>query len=527
MAILNNKPAFVRELMSEYGFDLLLDSIDRIDFVGEFNYDTPNKISMYKNLEQCLRSEEFDSKRAEIKEQMNNLEPKIEDMIIISILNLISIMEVIDFRIGVFEDGVYRLYSHQTHYWKRIDDKIINHLLIAIAEKSGIPRKEILRLKAMKKLREHFDEQARIITPEAKPDVATINLRNGTFVVSPDFIGLREHRYSDYNLYILDFDYDATAQCPSFESFIEKALPENNARLALAELFAYPLARGLKLEKAGVLQGPGGTGKSTLAEIIISIYGEENVCSYTLSNLCSNSASSSYNRADLKNYMFNYSSEMGSEKCEFNLVKKLISREPIEARYPYGKPFILRDYCPTFFNVNNLPLMENTSAYWRRFMAFPFCNVIADKNQDIDFAKKIIERERPGILNWILSGLTRLMSNKRITYSQLCEDTKKRLRRESDSVISFIDDMNYEKSTTEFTLSREIYVAFCKYCEDSNLHSLSRNKFYNRLTEIGIKVDRNVPNHEYRVYCTQRKNTTLKNYDNDITKMFGLSDSDE
>lgn len=292
-------------------------------------------------------------------------------------------------------------------------------------------------------------------------------------------------------------------------------------------MFAYPLARGLKLEKAGVLQGPGGTGKSTLAEIIISIYGEENVCSYTLSNLCSNSASSSYNRADLKNYMFNYSSEMGSEKCEFNLVKKLISREPIEARYPYGKPFILRDYCPTFFNVNNLPLMENTSAYWRRFMAFPFFNVIADKNQDIDFAKKIIERERPGILNWILAGLTRLMSNKKITYSQLCEDTKKRLRRESDSVISFIDEMNYEKSTTEFTLSRELYVAFCKYCEDSNLHSLSRNKFYNRLAEIGIKVDRNVPNHEYRVYCTQKQNTTLINYDNDITKMFGLSDCDE
>lgn len=523
------KPEYVNQLLANTGLNDVLDELYELDFINEFYSDNPQIIKQYDGLKQCLRSEGLENKRDKINEEIRKLTPDIEDQIIICVLNLIRIMENCGFRLSKFEDGCYRLYTSSSHYWKMIDEGIINHFLVSVAEKSGIKRSLIIHLKNMKMLREHFDEQSRIVSPEAKEMIATINLQNGTFEVSPNFIGLREHRYSDFHNYILSFSYDETAECPRFKDFLNRIIPEKNAQLAIAELFAYPLIKGLKLEIAGVLQGPGGSGKSTLADIIKSIYGEENVASYALSSICGTSQTCAYNRADLNNYIFNYSSEMGSEKCDFNLVKKLISREPIEARYPYGKPFILRDYCPTFFNVNNLPIMENTSAYWRRFKIFEIPNPIPLKEVDKDFAKRIIEKERSGILNWLIEGLLRLMKNRNITDSKLCEDTKTKLRRESDSVAYFLYDKDYEKSSNDYEIGADLYKKFSKYCEECGLRKLSSIKFYSRLEELGIKVQRKATDGQYRVFCFKKQSQNIKNtnYDNDITKMFGLPDCNE
>lgn len=50
--------------------------------------------------------------------------------------------------------------------------------------------------------------------------------------------------------------------------------------MALAEVFAYIICPRLNLEIMAVMQGPGGTGKSTLMKIMEKLFGPENVCSY-------------------------------------------------------------------------------------------------------------------------------------------------------------------------------------------------------------------------------------------------------
>jgi putative DNA primase/helicase len=99
------------------------------------------------------------------------------------------------------------------------------------------------------------------------------------------------------------------------------------------------------------------------------------------------------------------------------------------------------------FNCNELPTgIEHTHAFFRRFLIIPFKVTIKEENQDRNLSTKIIKDELPGVFNWILIGMNRLLKNKGFTPSSIVEKEAEKFRRESDSVLCFIDDNKYEIS---------------------------------------------------------------------------------
>lgn len=518
----------IAEQMNASGLNEILNIVEEIDFVQIYHLDKPEKLKEFENLQRCLRSEGLEKHYKKIRNELAGFEPDNESKVIIIVLQLLELLESKNCRIGLFEDGQYRIFSPKNGYWTKIDKSLISLFLCDVAERSGLERADSLKKNTRELLVLHFNEHAYTPMPAKSVDKILVCLENGTYEISNDFVGLREHRASDMLFNKLPFSYTEEARCPMFLSFLERCLPEENARKALAEISAYPLYPQLNLEKAAVLQGPGRTGKSTYQNILVSLYGEENVCNYALASLCSLGATSDYNRARLPDYILNYSSEMGAKGCDSNMVKKMISREPVEARNPYGKSFTIRNYCPMMFNVNELPPMENTSAFWWRFEIFKFSIVIPDSEIDPDFAKKIIETELSGVFNWLLDGLHRLMKNRKLTVSKMCRVAKDNLRKENDPVASFLYEEGYVATMEDFVNSTQLFNEFTEYCKENNLKSklMSRTTFLRRLEELKVVVNRNAPNHQYRVYCAKSKSKT-KNYDNDIAKMFGLSDCDE
>lgn len=513
-----------------FGLDLILNKIQKIEFDEIFYEDKPDQLYEIRNLKRALLAEGLEKQHENILKDLAGWQPSVESKILIAILSFLKTLKQEKYSIAYFEDGEYRIYTPELKYWKKLDKNIISQLLYKIAEKSGINREDALKKSNRELLLFHFNEKAYLSMPKKTEDHVTINLQNGTFEISNEFIGLRDSRPSDYSFNILPFKYDENAQCPNFEKFLNSRLPEKEAQMALAELSACPLYPQLNLQLAAVLHGPGRTGKSTYNTILTHIYGPENVASFTLSSLCSPNTTSDYNRAKLTDYMLNYSSEMGGKGCDPNMVKKFISREPIEARHPYGKPFILSDYCPTMFNVNELALVENTSAYWRRFIFFPFHVIVKSEEMKVDYANIIIQDELPGIFNWLLKGLYRLRENKKITYSPICQNLKKSLQRELDPVASFLYEERWRATSKgmNYVLSSTLFNKFQTYCEECNIKAkhMGRTKFLRRIEENGIFVDRNAPNHQYRVYCEQDiEIAKLKIIENDIfiEKMFGIS----
>src|SRR5690606_16817975 len=109
-----------------------------------------------------------------------------------------------------------------------------------------------------------------------------------------------------------------------------------------------------------------------------------------------------YARAMLANKLLNYATEING-KLETSTFKQLVSGEPVEARLPYGEPFTLTNYAKLIFNCNELPKdVEQTHAYFRRFLIVPFEVTIPGTEQDKELSKKIIESELSGVFNWVL-----------------------------------------------------------------------------------------------------------------------------
>ena len=143
------------------------------------------------------------------------------------------------------------------------------------------------------------------------------------------------------------------ASAPVFMRYLSKVLPHIELQNILSEYIGYVFIPSslLKLEKTILLYGAGANGKSVFFDVINALLGRENVSNYSLAKLTDENG---YYRAMIGNKLVNYASEI-NRKLDTAFFKQLVSGEPIEARLPYGQPFILENYAKFIFNTNELP----------------------------------------------------------------------------------------------------------------------------------------------------------------------------
>lgn len=242
-------------------------------------------------------------------------------------------------------------------------------------------------------------------------------------------------------------------------------------------------------QKALLLYGHGGEGKSLIISIISAALGRDNVVERSVESLC---AEESRTVADLENKLLNICYEMGS-KFNISNFKRLVSKEPMTAKRLYMDPYTIYDYASLLFACNELPKnIEYTNAYFRRLMILPFLNQIPEEKQDRALGDRIVKNELSGILNWIIKGAERLLAQGCFSKSELVDGALTEYRVDADSVASFIDDSNYEKSTENkdcMTL-KYLFEEYMNYCSESNCHACSRKTFSSRLKGLGFQLVR-------------------------------------
>jgi len=143
------------------------------------------------------------------------------------------------------------------------------------------------------------------------------------------------------------------------------------------------------------------------------------------------------------------------------------------------------------FNCNELPKeVENTNAFFRRFIILPFRVTIPPHKQDKGLSKKIIDTELSGVFNWVLVGLIRILKTKSFTESKIVEDEIKQYQKESDSTLMFLEDENYQKSVTIERPLKEVYAEYKIYCLESGYGTCSNRTFSTRLKKNGFVIKR-------------------------------------
>lgn len=381
------------------------------------------------------------------------------------------------------------IYLFNSEYWENVSDEVFKDFLGEVALKMGVDKFDAKHHLFKDELYKQFIADAGL--KEIKPTTGTtlINLNNGTFEITPKKQFLRAFKKSDFLTYQLPFAYDSEATAPQFQRFLDEVLPEPELQNILAEYLGYIFVKNsvLKLEKVLLLFGTGANGKSVLFEVLMALLGSQNVANYSLQSLTAENGNS---RAMLVNKLLNYASEING-KLESNIFKLLVSGEPVEARLLYKNTQIISDYARFMFNCNELPKeVENTNAFFRRFIILPFRVTIAPNKQDKELSQRIIETELSGVFNWVLNGLTRLLKNKDFSQSNIVQNEVLQYQKESDSVMMFLEDENYQKSIDQDRPLKDVFAEYKSYCLDSGYRLCSNRTFSSRLRKSGFIVER-------------------------------------
>lgn len=252
-----------------------------------------------------------------------------------------------------------------------------------------------------------------------------INFGNGTLDLKTGT--LCKHDWADYFRYVLPYDYDKNASCPTFMKYLNEVMPEKEAQDVLSEYVGWLFMPGLKLEKVLFLYGSGCNGKSVFIDVVEALLGKENISHESLSDLCGEYGANS--RSNLAGKILNTCSDVAPNAFAGDLFKRIASGEPISTKILYKDVTTLTDYAKMMFCLNELPKTNDTSnGFYRRFLIAPF-NVQIPKNRiNPNLAKDIISHELPGIMNWVLKGRERLVRNGKFTDSPVMNKTLEEYR---------------------------------------------------------------------------------------------------
>ena len=468
----------------------IIDCVERVDY-KELAYPRVTKMK-----ERLKRLEKNSDEYEQIDSSIDNLSVRTKHFVVYSIENLHLVAR--KYKFGLCKNNG-NIFIYNGEYWGVIAKEAYHQFLGEAVAIMGVRKVDAKHYEFRDKLFRQFMSTSYLKSPEIDRNTVVVNLQNGTFQISSNGNILRPFNQSDFLTYQLPFEYNENSQSPIFQSYLDRVLPDKDCQKVLAEYVGYVFIKNgnetLKEEKALILYGSGANGKSVFFEIVNALLGEENICNFSLQSLTDQNG---YYRAKISHKLVNYSSEING-KLQSSIFKQLVSGEPVEARLPYGEPLTIKQYAKLIFNCNELPRdVEQTHAFFRRFLIIPFDVTIPDDEQDKNLHTKIIDKELSGVFNWVLSGLERLLIQKEFTSCEASHNALNLYKKQSDSVKMFISEREYVKSPTSTKLIKFLYDEYKSFCIEDGFRPVNKTNFKKRLEASNIEVRRiNIGNVAY------------------------------
>lgn len=476
-----------KQKTSEYILKEMGDLVDKVDFKIYAFPDIVNleaRLSEIKKILKNSKNETLEIEAETIEKKLSGFKLTKNHYLILCIEQLLKIAESNEWGLSK-KDGSIFLFDGSYH--KEINKESFQYFLGNVALKMGVEKFKCKIHTFKDELYKQFLAESYLETPEPKKDNVLINLNNGTMEITPFGKKLRPFRREDFLTHKLTFDYDKEAKAPMFRKYLNDVLPDLKKQKVLAEFMGYVFTKGLKKEKALVLLGTGANGKSVFFEIICALLGRENISSYAIESLTTDA---NYSRAKISNKLVNYASEMNG-RLDANMFKQLVSIEPIQARLPYGEPFMITDYAKLIFNCNELPKeTEHTHAFFRRFLILNFDVTISEHKQDKELHTKIINNELSGVFNWVLEGLDNLLLQKDFTECEAIDNARLDYEKTTDSAMLFVEEMDYKKSIDNYTFIKILYEEYKTFCFDDGFRALNKHNFMKRLSHHKFMIKR-------------------------------------
>ena len=382
-------------------------------------------------------------------------------------------------------------------YWQPIDKGRFRFFLRLVGMKQEVPYDTASDFKFADKLVQQFAETGGLVQSK----VSKLNVKNGTLYFLPTSIDFKaSFDRNDGLTYQVPYDYNPEATSPMFNKYIRRVLPDGEVQLLLMQYIGYVFLKHLKLQKQLFLLGEGETGKSTFLEVIQKgLIGESQSQSFSLFDITTKETV----RAKLGECLLNVCTDI-SGRLNIEEFKKYACREPMSARNLYQDPFTLYEYATSIFSMNNLPTdVEQSHAYFRRFMIVPFNVQIAEEEKDRKLAQKIIANEMSGVLNWVIEGMRSLLAAGDFTIPQVVHAQNETFKAESCSLTRYLKDASIIPDTVQNMPMRELYDGYADWCKKGRAFPIGDRKFKPQLINLGFTVKEVGRSKTLSVFCKE------------------------
>lgn len=312
-----------------------------------------------------------------------------------------------------------------------------------------------------------------------EPDVNKIVLKNGVYDIKNN--SFKKNFCKDNNSRMSHpVKYDPAATAPTFQGFVEFLVGKETAPF-IYEWFGYNFYQGYPIQSMLFLYGPGGTGKSTLINLMQAVLGKEAYSAVTLEALMTKN----FAAKNLYRKTANFDSDAKPQYLADGSVLKILTGEDmVYADVKYGEALNFYNYAKLTFAMNRMPAMRDFSGGLKRRAIVLKLTRRITKEVKRQFPRSRMMKELPGIFNLAMNGLRRLLKDGPTVTEQMRGGLDEWMKA-NDQVGRFVDE-TVEHGKNKSIAAEDLYLAYTDYASDSGEKPLGKYKMFERMEELGF-----------------------------------------
>lgn len=306
---------------------------------------------------------------------------------------------------------------------------------------------------------------------------------------------LLPHTPEFFNHVSVPFPYDPDATAPTWEGFLAQLWPDDPASItALQEWFGYVISGRTDQQKILLMVGPSRSGKGTIARVLKSLVGKENLAGPTLAGLGTNFGLSTLVGKPLA--VISDARLSGNDNSQ--VVERLLTisgEDTIDVDRKYREQWTGKLPTRLMILSNELPHFGDSSGVIANRFILLSTRLSWLGKEDPTLTDRLIA-EMPGIINWALEGLARLERAGRITEPASSREAITTMRDTASPTSAFIR----ERCTTGPTCSVPVdtlWSVWRDWAEDNNVKPGTKQVFGRNLLSVVPQLNRTRPRDAY------------------------------